>query len=363
MPPSAYPTGPRQRPTDPLSPPPPECPYRDQAGAWVLSRYSDVLAALRASDLYQVAPQGRVDSTPRERVRRLQVRDEVAAAITHSKLAEWRERITPLAQQRIAGLPRDRPVDLLADFVQPLSLALALIVLDPAPAHRDHLTDLHRSLFARVPVRPDSERTPGKLRAWWQHGRIKSRRRNAKAELMRFFRVAGPPGGEALFLGISDTLPRFLANALLALLRSPAEMARLRARPESMPRAVEELLRYGGLVHTLCREATNDVELGGVTIARGGRVILRPASANRDPDVFAAPDLLDTARLPGGHVSLGFGDHSCAGAALVRMAAGVVVHAFVQNAADAELAGDVEWQTGTVLVSPVALNVVLNALP
>lgn len=160
--------------------------------------------------------------------------------------------------------------------------------------------------------------------------------------------------------GLTDTLPFFLANALLDLLRNPAEFARLRAEPDLMPRAVEELLRHAGLVHMLVRTATADVELGGIRIASGDRVILKLAAANHDPDRFSEAGQLDATRKVAGHVALGAGAHSCAGALVVRMATAVVMGVFAAKFASAELAGPVEWHDGSTVASPVSLPAILR---
>jgi Cytochrome P450 len=101
---------------------------------------------------------------------------------------------------------------------------------------------------------------------------------------------------KSVFLGTSQTLPAFLSNAWLALLRHPTEYVRLRAEPYLMPRGIEELLRYANIVHTLLRQATADLELGGVSIRRGEHIILKLDAANRDLAHVSEPDRLDLNR-------------------------------------------------------------------
>lgn len=117
----------------------------------------------------------------------------------------------------------------------------------------------------------------------------------------------GMPMRTPAFVALSQTLPCFLANAWLALCRHPSELARLRAEPVLMPRAIEELLRYAGLARTLFRLATEDIDLGGIRIAEGERVRLMLASANRDPAQFPDPDRLDFTRRSAGQLALGAG--------------------------------------------------------
>jgi cytochrome P450 len=271
----------------------PEAPRFDpDLGAWVLSRYDDVLAALKEPSFLQTGESGIVDAAAQQRARA-----DVLAALPLAKLDAWQARITPLALDLLDRLPADRPVDLVSEFVKPWCNAVAPIVMEA------HLKPLSK--------------------------------------------------------GLSETLPSFLANALLDLLRNPVEFARLRAELELMPRAVEELLRHAGLVHTLARTATADVDLGGIRIPSGDRVILKLAAANHDPDRFPEARELDVTRKSGGHVALGAGPHSCAGALVVRMATAVVTGAFTGKFAAAELAGPVEWHQGSTLASPRSLPAIL----
>jgi cytochrome P450 len=120
---------------------------------------------------------------------------------------------------------------------------------------------------------------------------------------------------------------------------------------------MEELLRYRGPVHTLTREAVQALELAGVRIAQGQRVILKMALANRDPEHFPDPNSLDITRPSAGHLALGAGSHSCVGALLVRMAAVSATRAFANNMAGAELVQPVVWRRGSTLDSPSSLRV------
>ena len=113
-----------------------------------------------------------------------------------------------------------------------------------------------------------------------------------------------------------------------------ASIARLRAHPELLPGAIEELLRYAGIVRRVFRRATANVDLGGVRIAEGELAVLMLASANRDPEQFPDPDRLDLTRPITSHVALGTGRNSCVGAMLIRMAASVATGALTATFAE-----------------------------
>jgi cytochrome P450 len=108
-------------------------------------------------------------------------------------------------------------------------------------------------------------------------------------------------------------------NGLLALLEHPDQLARLRADPRLLPAAVEELMRFDPPLQLFERTATEDVEVGGVTVERGRKVAALLGAANRDPAVFADPDRLDVGRTDNPHISFGAGVHFCIGAPLARV--------------------------------------------
>jgi cytochrome P450 len=124
-----------------------------------------------------------------------------------------------------------------------------------------------------------------------------------------------------LFGGI-ETAEGMIANALLALLEHPAELARVRAEPQLLDRAIEESLRLEPAAAVIDRYATADVELAGTRIVRGQLVRISLSAANRDPAVFADPDRfsLDGASARR-HLAFAQGPHVCVGVHLARLEA------------------------------------------
>jgi cytochrome P450 len=116
-----------------------------------------------------------------------------------------------------------------------------------------------------------------------------------------------------------DTTANMLALGTFALLRHPEQLAALRADPALADRAVEELLRYLSVAKTFMRTALVDVELGDQTVKAGTTVILSINTANRDPERFADPHVLDLRRQDGGHLAFGHGIHQCLGQQLARV--------------------------------------------
>jgi cytochrome P450 len=117
----------------------------------------------------------------------------------------------------------------------------------------------------------------------------------------------------------NETLRNGLPGACIALLDHPGAQADLRAHPELMSTAAEEMLRWWTPVMTFRRTATADCELGGQRIGAGDKVVVSFASANRDEAVFADPDAFDLRRQPNPHLVFGHGPHFCLGAHLARV--------------------------------------------
>lgn len=162
-----------------------------------------------------------------------------------------------------------------------------------------------------------------------------------------------------LLFGGHETTTNLIANGLLALLRFPDQMADLRANPDIMPMAVEEIIRFDGPARSMVRLVKEDHEFGGHLLKAGQRVFLANPSANRDPAVFSNPDVLDIRRNPTGHVGFGFGLHYCLGAPLARLEGDLALSAILREFPVIRLAVDedtLEW-------NPTMLSRGLRKLP
>ncbi|MFC4375627.1 cytochrome P450 [Nocardia halotolerans] len=122
-----------------------------------------------------------------------------------------------------------------------------------------------------------------------------------------------------LLLAGHETTANMLALGTFALLEHPEQAAALRADPELVPDAVDELLRYLSVADIFYRYATEDIELCGETIGKGSTVVVSLLAANRDPARFHDPDTLDVYRRARGHTAFGHGVHQCLGQQLARI--------------------------------------------
>ena len=147
-----------------------------------------------------------------------------------------------------------------------------------------------------------------------------------------------------LFAG-HETTTNLLCNAIVALDRHPAELARLRADPSLVNRAIEEVLRFEGPIKILIRWVVQDHERDGRQVRAGDRVFLLLQSANRDKGTFADPDRFDIGRPAKPlHVGFGRGLHACLGAQLARIEARAALPTILGRLGDIRVCGEVTWR-------------------
>ena len=134
-----------------------------------------------------------------------------------------------------------------------------------------------------------------------------------------------------LLVAGNETTTNLIGNGVLALLRHPDQLRLLRERPELVPAAVEELLRYDSPVQIDGRVALRDMEIGGVGVRAGSLVALLLGSANRDPEQFQRPEELDITRPDKGNISFGRGIHHCLGAPLARLEGRIALEVLLER--------------------------------
>jgi hypothetical protein len=231
-----------------------------------------------------------------------------------AELSEW-------LLDRVEG--RDE-IDLIADFAGPLP---CLVIMEMLGVPREHLAHVKR-LSDEIAQFIGSARTQAEK---YDTAQVATR------EMAAFFREMiaerrREPGDDGdgfsgdelvatcilmLFAG-HETTTNHIANGMLALMRFPGEMARLRADPSLAPRAVEELLRYDGPTGAQVRIVVEPHALHGRTLEPGQRVFLMLNAANRDPRAYPDPDRVDLTREGPPHLAFGFGMHICLGFPLAR---------------------------------------------
>ncbi|MFI0967597.1 cytochrome P450 [Streptomyces sp. NPDC021080] len=143
-----------------------------------------------------------------------------------------------------------------------------------------------------------------------------------------------------------ETTTHLVGNGMLALLRHPDQLARLREDPALIRPAVEELARYDTPTQAIVRVAAEDIAIGGRTLREGELAYLFLAATNRDPERFEDPDRLDLTRPGNRHLSFGNGPHFCLGGPLAKLQAEVAVGTLVRRLPHLRLADDavLDWR-------------------
>jgi cytochrome P450 len=174
-----------------------------------------------------------------------------------------------------------------------------------------------------------SRRARGELHAYFSQ-LIEQRRDDPADDLVSELirgRIDGAPLTEEQLVGYcellveagNETTRNAISGGLVAFCENPEQWEKLRAQPELLPDAVEEILRWVTPISHFTRTATEDCEVGGVRIASGDQVALYFASANRDEEIFDDPFAFRIDRRPNPHLAFGFGEHVCLGGHLARV--------------------------------------------
>lgn len=140
-----------------------------------------------------------------------------------------------------------------------------------------------------------------------------------------------------LFVAGHETTMNLIGNGMKALLENRDQMRRLGTDPSLAPSTIEELLRFDGPVHVTGRFATEPLEVGGQSFAKGDQVVVYVSAANRDPARFDDPDALHIDRPDNQHLTFSHGIHYCLGAALARVEGQVAISTLVNRFPDMEL--------------------------
>jgi cytochrome P450 len=165
-----------------------------------------------------------------------------------------------------------------------------------------------------------------------------------------------------LFVAGHETTTHLLGNGLLALLNSDSEMQKIKAQPEKIPSAIDEMARFDGSVPRSWRITKRTMEVSGVSIPEGQLVLPMLSSANRDENEFADPDKFDIDRDSRKHLAFGRGVHVCLGAPLARIEGQEIIRALLLNFPNIKLdtkVEDLRWRRDVALRGLLSLPVQL----
>lgn len=339
----------------------------DQPGYWAVLRHADVIAVSRQPKIYSAERGGilleDMDPTALAQLRSMLLamdpprhqhhRKPLTVPFGKPQIATLEKRVRDICRDILATVPDGAEVDLVDDVASSLPTRVLGEVLGLPEEDWDHLHHL-AALSARTigeAADHDGIAAVSEL-AVYAIGHAARRRAEPPRDDVTSLMLASEIGGRAmddvefalqfvqLFIAGNDTTVGMLANGLDALLDHPDQLAALRADPELIGGAVEEIVRYAGPLHYFRRTALVDTELGGKQIRAGDKVCLYYVSANRDEDVFEHPDVFDVRRAPTKHVAFGFGEHFCLGIHLARLEGRIFFEELLDTFASIERSGE-----------------------
>lgn len=301
------------------------------------------------------------------------LRKLVAPQFTRPRVDAQRPRIEQLTSRLLADLPRDRPVDLIKHFAFPLPLTVICELLGVPDDKRDSLREWTAALMEDHPARtvPASRA----MKAYFEELIGAKRAEPGDDLLSALVHVCADEDRLTheelvgtlflLFVAGHETTTNLIGNSVRWLLADAERWRALGRRPELIPAAVEELLRFDSPVRMAThRYTTRDVVYGDVRIPAGELVLPSLQSANRDPARFDRPDQLDLGRDAQGHLAFGHGIHYCLGAALGRLEAEIVLGQLTTRCPHARLAvpeDQLREQRSTIMKGLVELPVLLGS--
>jgi pimeloyl-[acyl-carrier protein] synthase len=350
-----YPTYRRLRAEDPV--------HHSPMGFWVLTRYEDVVAALRDPRLAKEAiaafvaarfgapvPAMGLSMLDRDPPDHTRLRSLVSKAFTPRVVDGLRPRVQQIVDGLLDGVRDAGTMDLIEEFAYPIPVNVICEMLGvPVEDHerfKGWSLDIARGLDSillpadsEVPKRSAAARTG--LADYFRE-LIARRRAAPRADLLSGLIAAEEAGDKLsenellatcilLLIAGHETTVNLIGNGTLALLRHPDQLRRLRDNPALIGSAIEELLRFDGPVQRTARIPSEDVVIDGRKIAKGEMVMPFIGAADRDPAQFPEPDRLDIGRTDNRHIAFGWGIHFCLGAPLARVEGQIALNTLVER--------------------------------
>ncbi|MBM3600902.1 MAG: cytochrome P450 [Alphaproteobacteria bacterium] len=375
-----FPTFARLRAADPVH-------WSEVLGGWVLTRYEDCRALLndrrlsadrispfrdhlkpdaraRIVDLLRTLGLWAVFTDPPLHTR---LRGLMNKAFTPRAIERLRPAIQHLVDVLIDRFDGANDIDLIRDFAYPLPatviatlIGVPVLELDRLKRWSDDLAAFVGNALATPDKRDRAQRAVVEMSAYFRE-LAAAHRREPQDDVMSGLIAASEAGDRLseddliatcillLFAG-HETTTNLIGNGMLALLRHPDQMARLRAEPSQIDSAIEEMLRWDGPTMAMTRIALTGLTCGGKEIKTGDRLYLMLNAANRDPAEFDDPESFDVARADNRHISFGYGIHYCVGAPLARLEGQIGIATLLSRLPTMALAIDtLDWSDSFVL--------------
>jgi pimeloyl-[acyl-carrier protein] synthase len=305
----------------------------------------------------------------------LRLRTLCAAAFTPRRITELRSTILDVANELLDKVIEKGKLDLIADFAGPLP-AIVTAKLLGVPVEDHHL--LNRWVLDIAEVIGNFQHHPDRVKEvieslealkLYVAAQMKAQREQSNGGLIQALMTA-EINNEFLtddevianiiitLIGGHETTMNLIASGFVTLLQHPAKLEQLRTNPDIVGSAVEELLRFESPVQHTARIAPDDMTLDGRSIAKGSRVVVVLAAANRDPNRFPDPDELNLTRTDNRHLAFGWASHFCFGAPLARMEGQIAFTTLLSRLKDPVLLQDsLEWRVNAGLRGLTRLDI------
>jgi pimeloyl-[acyl-carrier protein] synthase len=281
----------------------------------------------------------------------VRLRSLVGAAFTRKVVDGLRPRIEKLANELLDPAEERGTIDLIGEFAYPLPMTVICDLLGVPAEDRGPFRDWTRKLARFLDPSMNAEESDDIQRngdeAWNEFTpyftKLVESRRDALGDDLLSSLIRASDGGDKLSLDEllaqttlllvagHETTTNLIGNGVLALLRNPDEMRKLREDPSLIRPAIEELLRFESPVTAVIRIATEDVAIGNTRVPIGHDVLIAIGAANRDPKQFPDPDRLDVRRKDVRHLAFSGGAHFCLGAPLARLEAEIALAALLRR--------------------------------
>ncbi len=288
--------------------------------------------------------------------RHTKLRALVSQAFTPRSIAGLEPRIAQISAELLSPALARGQLDVVADFALRLPMTVIAEMIGIPPSDRDRFNRWNTAMVAMShTIHKTSENTSQAAAAqqaflaitqemseFLAH-QLTDRRSTPRDDLLTRLLSAELDGHklvheeilgffQLLLLAGQETTTYLISSAILCFLDHPDQLALLRQKPELLPRAIEEVLRFRSPVQWMYRITRTPVTLRDQTIPGQTMILAMMGSANRDPATFANPDQFDITRDPNPHLAFGHGPHFCLGASLARLESRIALTALLSHA-------------------------------
>ncbi len=365
-----------------------KCPvYRDaNAGLFILTRYNDVRGVLSDTSMWR-SPELAEECSVLDRALRRQdesalpadeqkkgillmdepdhmrIREPIAKAL-YKRVAKSKALLQQVIDEKLDAIDPTKPFDAMAEFALLVPVDAIARILGVDNSRLKEFREWSEGVILSLNTFRTEEETAQLKRCGialsnYMRELMHARRKAPKDDLVSDIIAVQAQGAnltdgeisatlQGLLVGGNLTTTDLIGNAILAFLKNPGELAKLKADPSLINSAVEEVLRYESPVDITTRIAPREMEVGKCPVHPHQSMVMSLRGANRDPEAFENPDRFDISRKGPPHVAFGGGLHLCIGAPLARIEAQAAILSFFTRFPNVRLADPharLEWRT------------------